>query len=197
MKHYPARHRGFLLILIIPLYIISKLKNEKKSTLMGKWYRRIYRNERRLFFKPKGLPIKRPIHYPTCCTPWSSCLKCCSVHGLVVQQYLGLLFWLERIKEWPNVGQLGLAVCAQGANNVGQHGYATDWIVYGPIYSIKKVNLYKLLLIYLIFQQGIKNHHPIYHSCVLFYLYHNKNIQIIKVLKIHYFFLNLIKSQQL
>ena len=31
MKHYPARHKGCLLIIIIPLYIISKLKNEKKK----------------------------------------------------------------------------------------------------------------------------------------------------------------------
>ena len=28
-----------------------------------------------------------------------------------------------------NVGQLGLAACALGANNVGQHGCTTGWIM--------------------------------------------------------------------
>ena len=32
-----------------------------------------------------------------------------------------------------DVGQLGLAVCAARANNVGQHGRTTGWIVYGAL----------------------------------------------------------------
>ena len=39
------------------------------------------------------------------------------------------------------VGQLGLAVCALEANNVGQHGRITGWIVYGPLYHVKKTSM--------------------------------------------------------
>ena len=57
--------------------------------------------------------LQLSIHYPICCTTWSSCMKCWSMYGLVVQQNLGWLVGLvegniwsfDFVGAWPNVVQ--------------------------------------------------------------------------------------------